>query len=52
MIADQAILLRQLVVEAYGANAFDGRITRLDAELRIALLRSKLKIIDKTPDWL
>jgi len=52
MTPDQAVLLRQLAIEAYEADAFEERITRLDAELRIALLRAKLTRIGEPPDRL
>jgi len=45
MSPDQAVLLRQLAVEAYEPDAFAERITRSEAELRIAMLRQKLNRI-------
>lgn len=52
MTPDQAVLLRQLAIEAYDADAFEERITRLDVEFRIALLRAKLRRIGEPPDRL
>ena len=52
MTPDQAVLLRQLAEEAYEPDAFGEHITRRDADLRIAMLRAKLKLISGPPHTL
>lgn len=49
MTPDQAVLLRQLAIDAYEPDAFAERLTRGEAELRIAMLRAKLKRIGEPP---
>ena len=52
MSAEQAAELRQLSVEAYEPEAFDERLTRRQAALRIATLRAKLKRLGAPPHTL
>ncbi len=52
MTPDQAVLLRQLAIDAYEPDAFAERLTRGEAELRIAMLRAKLKRIGEPPHTL
>ena len=52
MTPDQAAQLRQLAEEAYELDAFAERLTRRDADLRIAMLRAKLKLIGAPPHTL
>ncbi len=52
MSAQQAAELRQLSVDAYEPEAFDERLTRREAEQRIATLRAKLKRLDAPPHTL
>jgi Protein of unknown function (DUF3072) len=43
MTAEQAALLKQLAHEAYEPDAFKPHLTRTEAELRIAVVKAKLK---------
>lgn len=52
MTPDQAVLLRQLAEQAYEPDAFAERLTRRNADLRIAMLRAKLKLINEPPHTL
>jgi hypothetical protein len=52
MSAAQAATLKQLSVHAYELDAFNERLTRREAERRIATLRAKLKRLDAPPHTL
>jgi Protein of unknown function (DUF3072) len=52
MSAQQAAALKQLSIDAYEPDAFDGHLTRGEAERRIATLRAKLKRLGAPPHTL
>ena len=52
MGADQAALLRRLATDAFELDAFNPVLTRSEADLRIAMLRAKLKLLDEPPHTL
>ena len=52
MNAEQTALLRQLATDAYELDAFNSALTQSDADLRIATLRAKLKLLDAPPHTL
>lgn len=49
MTAEQAILLRKLAFDAYEPEAFSAELTKAEAELRIGVLRAKLKLMSEPP---
>jgi len=49
MTPEQAGLLRRLAQEAYDFEAFRERLTRSEAERRIAVLQAKLKLQSEPP---
>jgi hypothetical protein len=49
MTPEQAALLRRLAHEAYDVEAFRAQLTRSEAERRIAVLQSKLKLQSEPP---
>ena len=52
MSPEQAVLLKQLAIEAYEPDAYREHLTHDDAERRIAMLRAKLKLLDGPPHTL
>ena len=52
MGADQAALLRRLATDAFELDAFNPVLTQAEADLRIATLRAKLKLLDEPPHTL
>jgi hypothetical protein len=52
MTATQAALLRKLAFDAYEPEAFQPNLTQTEAELRINMLRAKLKLMDGPPHTL
>jgi len=52
MTADQAETLRRLAELAYEHEAFQSHLTRTEADLRIAALTAKLKLLDGPPHTL
>ena len=52
MTAEQAETLRRLAEAAYELEAFKPNLTRADADLRIAALTAKLKLLDGPPHTL
>jgi len=52
MTAEQAARLKQLSIDAYELDAFKEVLTRAEAELRIATLSAKLKLLDEPPHTL
>ena len=52
MTAEQAKTLRRLAEAAYELEAFKPNLTRADADLRIAALTAKLKLLDGPPHTL
>jgi hypothetical protein len=49
MTPEQAALLRRLAHEAYDLEAFGAKLTRSEAERRIAVLQAKLKLQSEPP---
>ena len=49
MTAEQAETLKQLAEAAYELDAFKPNLTRAEADLRIATLTAKLKLLDGPP---
>jgi DUF3072 family protein len=49
MTPDQAVRLRRLARLAYEDDAFRPNLTRAEADLRIAALTAKLKLLDGPP---
>jgi hypothetical protein len=49
MTPAQKAELRQLAVDAYELDAYGRRMTQRDAEIRIAMLRAKLKLLSEPP---
>jgi len=49
MTAEQAAILKRLAHAAYEVDAFRPHLTRTEAELRIAMLKAKLKLLDEPP---
>ena len=52
MTAEQAATLKQLAKAAYELEAFQPNLTRAEADLRIAMLTAKLKLLDEPPHTL
>jgi hypothetical protein len=52
MTAEQAATLRRLAEAAYELDAFKPNLTRSEADLRIAILAAKLKLLDGPPHTL
>jgi len=52
MTAEQAATLKRLAEDAYELDAFKPNLTRGEADLRIALLTAKLKLLDEPPHTL
>ncbi|MGC2642020.1 MAG: hypothetical protein WA406_09980 [Pseudolabrys sp.] len=49
MTAEQANLLRRLAFDAYEPEAYSAHLTKAEAELRIEVLRAKMKLISEPP---
>jgi len=52
MTAEQAVTLRRLAEAAYELDAFKPNLTRAEADVRIAMLTAKLKLLDEPPHTL
>ena len=52
MTAEQGATLKRLAEAAYELEAFKPSVTRAEAELRIAMLMAKLKLLDEPPHTL
>jgi len=52
MTAAQAATLKELAEAAFELDAFKPNLTRPEAEIRIATLRAKLKLLDGPPHTL
>ena len=52
MTAEQAAALKRLAETAYELDAFKPKLTRVEAETRIAMLTAKLKLLDEPPHTL
>jgi hypothetical protein len=52
MTAAQAATLKELAEAAYELDAFKPNLTRTQAEIRIAMLTAKLKLLDGPPHTL
>ena len=52
MTAEQAATLKQLATAAYERDAFKPNLTHAEADLRIAALTAKLKLLDEPPHTL
>jgi hypothetical protein len=52
MTAEQAATLKGLARDAYELEAFQLYLTRAEAEVRIAMLTAKLKLLDGPPHTL
>ena len=52
MTAEQAATLKQLAEAAYELDAFKPNLTHDEADLRIAMLTAKLKLLDEPPHTL
>jgi len=52
MTAEQAATLKRLAKAAYELDAFKPNLTRAEADLRIAMLTAKLKLLDGPPHTL
>jgi hypothetical protein len=52
MTVDQAAMLKRLAEAAYELDAFQPYLTRAEANLRIAMLTAKLKLLDGPPHTL
>jgi hypothetical protein len=52
MTAEQAATLKRLAKAAYELDAFKSYLTRAEADLRIAALTAKLKLLDRPPHTL
>jgi hypothetical protein len=52
MTAEQAATLKRLAEAAYELEAFQRNLTRAEADLRIAILTAKLKLLDGPPHTL
>jgi hypothetical protein len=52
MTADQAATLKQLAEVAYDREAFKPNLTRAEADVRIAMLTAKLKLLGEPPHTL
>jgi len=52
MTAEQAATLKRLAEAAYELETFQPNLTRAEADLRIAMLTAKLKLLDGPPHTL
>jgi hypothetical protein len=52
MTAEQAATLKRLATAAYERDAFKPNLTQAEADLRIAALTAKLKLLDEPPHTL
>jgi hypothetical protein len=52
MTAEQSTLLKKLAHDAYEPEAFSARLTRGEAQGRIAALAAKLELLDEPPHTL
>jgi hypothetical protein len=52
MTAEQAATLKRLAEAAYELDAFKPHLTRTEAEIRIAMLTAKLKLLGEPPHTL
>ncbi|MGA8088456.1 MAG: hypothetical protein WCA10_14200 [Terracidiphilus sp.] len=52
MMAEQAETLKKLAEAAYELDAFRPNLTRTEANIRIAMLKAKLKLLDGPPHTL
>jgi hypothetical protein len=52
MTAEQTATLKKLVEAAYELDAFKPNLTRREADIRIAMLTAKLKLLDEPPHTL
>jgi len=52
MTAEQAATLKRLAIAAYELDAFKPNLTRAEADLRIAALAAKLKLLGEPPHTL
>jgi len=52
MTAEQAETLKRLAEAAYELDAFKPGLTRTEADIRIAMLMAKLKLLDEPPHTL
>ena len=52
MTAEQAATLKRLADSAYELDAFKPNLTRAEADVRIAMLTAKLKLLDGPPHTL
>ena len=52
MTAEQAAMLKRLAEATYELDAFKPNLTRAEADLRIAMLTAKLKLLDGPPHTL
>jgi hypothetical protein len=52
MTAKQAAMLKRLAEAAYELDAFKPNLTRAEADVRIAMLTAKLKLLDEPPHTL
>jgi len=52
MTAEQAATLKRLAEAAYELDAFKPNLTRAEADVRIAMLTAKLKLLDEPPHTL
>jgi hypothetical protein len=52
MTAAQATVLKKLAEAAYDLDAYKTSLTRAQAEIRIAMLTAKLKLLDGPPHTL
>ena len=52
MTAEQAETLKRLAEAAYEREAFKPNLTRAEADVRIAMLTAKLKLLDGPPHTL
>jgi len=49
MTAEQTATLKRLAEAAYELDAFKPNLTRAEADLRIAMLTAKLRLLDEPP---
>ncbi|HET7381208.1 MAG TPA: hypothetical protein VFJ59_01285 [Pseudolabrys sp.] len=52
MTAAQAAMLKRLTLVTYELDAFKLNLTRAEADIRIAMLTAKLKLLDEPPHTL
>ena len=52
MTAEQAVTLKRLAEAAYELDAFKPNLARAEADVRIAMLTAKLKLLDEPPHTL